>query len=414
MSNKKVFLKHYVFCEGQFVVPERCIDPDAKNQMKLEAKSPVKTVVNARKKTVPSRKQRQTIFKSEKELNVPAITHAADDEDMELDDYNDDNITYDNYGSDDESNDYTPSMGSLEPIVNIQQDKQTTQESSQIINIKAEKVFDDGSSVQQSTFNVDLIRKIKREQIAKNQAISIQNNRNPFAVRVKQENGDDSSSAVKVINPFSKTPKQNIFKIPQALTKEIKKEKNHKSSIIVKREREEDIDEADADPEEEAAMLLSAASFVKKEKIDTSKMAVKQFINPMALSMLSKDNNKNGSTENNSLVISSVLSFSENQIVANSANGGEKEQLQSETTKEVAYDKMMTEIPSEFNLSREDQQNEMEMPLATDIPPSITENHQIQDVVMNNSNDELEELLEKYGGNGELQDEDIQDLLKFD
>lgn len=411
---KKSLFKHYVLCDGKLMNP--ATDP---NRIKMETVSPPTKVQQdgkkkpgrpagtkvTKKKTLPPRKM--TMVKAEQELIVPAITEEDVDE---IDDYYDDNITYDNYGSDDDgSSEFSQNVTNIEPVVELQENS-----SHRIIDIKKEKSSDDFSALRSGPLTVDHILKIKREQIAKQQAIKISNVKNPFAVRVKREVENGNQAAVKVLNPFSKAVaveanNKKVFKFPQGLRMKIKKEKNHKISVVqIKTENDSTIDEADADSEEEAQMQQMATSAVKVEKVESSKSVIKQFINPVAMAMRNKSN---GGTEINSLVIASVSSISEEAVIDNS----EKNSV------EAPYDeKMMTEIPAEFNKSVENeelQQLEQQPSIEdTNTPPFsslIAVNNKIDDVVMNNSNDELDELLEKYGAS-DIQDDDIQDLLKFD
>jgi hypothetical protein len=181
----------------------------------------------------------------------------------------------------------------------------------------------------------------------------------------------------------------------------IKKEKNQRSSVIVQNET----DEAEADPEEEEQMQQMAMSVVKVEKETKKSMVVKQLINPMAVAMKEKAN----SIESNSLIISAVSSISE-----------EHHNTPEEAGEEQRADKMMTEIPAEFTKAIQNEIDEETRQQPSDtieddsrfLPAtSISENNQIEDVAFNNSNnDELEELLEKYG-TSDIQDDDIQDLL---
>lgn len=365
-------------------------------------------------KTMPPRKM--TMVKSEQELIVPAITE--DDVD-DIDEYNDDNITYDNYGSDyDDGSSESQNLLNIEPVVelNLQENSNALP---RIIDIKKEKVSDDFSALRSGPLTVDHILKIKREEIAKQQAIKISNLKNPFAVRVKQEAENGYQPAVKVLNPFSNAANnKKVFKFPQGLRMKIKKEKNHKMSVVqIKTENDGTIDEADADSEEEAQMQQMATSIVKMEKVERSKSVIKQFINPMALAMKS---NKSNGTEFNSLVISSVSSISEEAVIDNSEKNNADDDEEALSTP-ACDDKMMTEIPAEFKKSTggEELQQELEQPSIEDtntpLPSLITLNNQIDDVLMNNSNDddELDELLEKYGAR-DIHDDDIQDLLKFD
>lgn len=394
------------------------ISPAAKVQQdgKKKPGRPLGTKMT-KKKPMPARKM--TIVKSEQELIVPMITEADVDDD--IDDYNDDNITYDNYGSDDEegSSEFSQNIMNIEPVVELNQ-HENSNEIHRIIDIKKENISDDFSTLRSGHLTVDHILKIKREQIAKQQAIKISNVKNPFAVRVKQEVENGNQSAVKVLNPFSNAAanKKKVFKFPQGLRMKIKKEKNHKISVVqIKTENDSTIDEADADSEEEAQMQQMATSVVKMEKVESTKSIVKQFINPMAIAMRKKSN---GNTEINSLVITSVSSISEEAaVIDNSEKNNEEEATDQITSTHPAHDeKMMTEIPAEFNKSTgEEELQQLEQPSIEDtntfLPSLIAVNNQIDDVVMNNSNDELEELLEKYGSS-DIQDDDIQDLLKFD
>lgn len=372
-----------MLCDAPFITPDWARDL-SKKSIKPEI-SPKKAMQQTKK---PAR--RMTTIKAEKELNVTTFEPT---EDGELDDY-DNNITYDNYGSDDD--DYSHSTG-FEPQVDLHESSQQPT----IIDIKTEKSFEEESVQINVPLTVDHIRKVKREQIAKQQAIKMVTHKNPFAmnaVKVKKEVENGNQSTVKVLNPFSgSNDSKKVFKIPQALAMKIKKEKYQKSSVVVQNET----DEADADPEEEEQMRKMALAVVKEEKEKST--VVKQLINPMAVAMLEKPN------ESNSLIISAVSSISEEHHIL---------------PEEDSASKMMTEIPAEFTKTIHHEVNEQE----TLQPPSdiieedasnileisIHQNNQIEDLAVNNSNsDELDELLEKYC-TSDIQDEDIQDLLKFD
>lgn len=363
-------------------------------------------------KALPQRKM--TIIKAEQELNMPAITTHEDDD--ELDDYNEDNITYDNYGSDDDDEDGT--MRNLEPQVEI------NHTGAKIIDIKKEKILNDEfDSLNDGPLTVEKIRRIKREQIARQQAINIVNNAPPPSkrARVKREIENGDKCVVKVLNPFTapppptSTPTATVFKIPNNLKMKIKKEKSSKSSIIIKSEKSDQnvIDEAEADPEEEAQMAKMAA-IVKSEK-SRKRSVVKQFINPMAIAM-SKEQIGNNGSEINSLVITSVTSMVDETLIDKNNDNGISLTIAGNFNDE----KMMTEIPAEFKKLMGEEMEEddnAQQPFLEDLPIpsslSTVDTNRIDDVVMNNSNDELEKLLEKYGS-GDIQDDDIQDLLKFD
>lgn len=429
-AKKKALFKHYMACDAPFITPSWARDNSKKYApSELGPKNASKV---AKKKTTPAR--RMTSIKTEKELNVPSFTDEPI-EDGELDGYDGD-ITYDNYGSDD---DYSHSTG-FEPQVDIQDDPIQPR----IIDIKTEQTFEEESVQMNVPLTVDHIRKVKREQIAKQQAIKMVPHKNPFAVRVKQEAENGEQATVKVLNPFSNsaTAHQNdsvnskkVFKIPQALAMKIKKEKNQKSSVVVQNKTDEadadpeeeeqmrriamkiknekhqkssvivqnDTDEADADPEEEEQMRRMALSVVKEEKETKKSMVIKQLINPMAVAMREKKN----SVESNSLIISAVSSISEEHH---------------HDTSDIPASKMMTEIPAEFTKTiQHDEETPQQPPDSLEddstniLSTSISENNQIEDVaaVNNSNNDELDELLEKYGSS-DIQDDDIQDLLKFD
>lgn len=185
----------------------------------------------------------------------------------------------------------------------------------------------------------------------------------------------------------------------------IKKEKNQSSSVVVQNESQ--IDEADADPEEEEQMKKMATSVVKVEKEPKKSLVIKQFINPLAVAM-----QKAKTTESNSLIISAVSSISGELKIP--------EETTPLSSKEPENNKMMTEIPAEFSKIIQYDEETCQQPPDSIIEEdsnnilSIVENNQIEDVAVNNSNnDELDELLEKYG-TSDIQDDDIQDLLKFD
>lgn len=402
-AKKKALLKHYIYCDGEFITPESARD-HTKKSIKPEITTSKKGIhvkksaAGVKKKTCPPRRM-TTMVKAERELNVE-MTQPDDDE---LDDY--ENITYDNYGSDD---DYSHSTG-LEPEVDLQESNPLeTPNEPRIIEIKAEKSFEEDTSVVNVPLTVDHIRKVKREQIAKQQAIKLIPHKNPFAVKVKKEAENGDRSAVKVNqvfkNPFSNSHdsaanKKKVFKIPQKLAMKIKKEKNQSSSVVVQNESQ--IDEADADPEEEEQMQKMATTVVKEEKEARKSMVFKQVINPLAVAKRDSTN----SNESNSLIISAVSSISEEHHLPQ---------------EETPAPTMMTVIPAEFNKTihhdeetRQHPSDQIEEDFNNLLSTSIVENNQIEDIAVNNSNnDELDELLEKYGSS-DIQDDDIQDLLKF-
>lgn len=499
-QKKKMLFKHYVLCERTFITPESAKDPNRKS-IKPEVASTPGTIINittktkaVRKKTVPLRRM-TTVVKAEKEVNLPAtnvsqhLTHDEDDDDDNEYTHFEDDITYDNFGSDDDDEgNGDPHITSLEPVVELQE-----QAATRIINIKPERSNEQSvvrqHSIGGNSIDPQIIRSIKREQGNKQATIVStahkpstpvpQQQKNKLALRIKAEKGVNEQPVVQVLNPLAigktlnsatTSARKKVFKIPQALAVQIKKEKMHAGYGD-----QFGRDEAEPDPDEEKQMensleLPSDITAIKQEKMDKAygddvlKKGVnssvasntvkinKQFINPMALAMMRDKSVTNGSegNNNNSLVIASVTSMSTNDDTSeNGVNkamppqGQEKEEdapnisINQMEDVDIRADnnvvnaqmneqKMMIEIPAEFSESTQDVDNfnpsavlPTDTPITSNMAPNNERTVRFMDntaAALNSNEDELDQLLEKYGemNDDNLQDSDLQDLLKFD
>ncbi|KAG5671117.1 hypothetical protein PVAND_001331 [Polypedilum vanderplanki] len=485
-QKKKMLLKHYVLCEGRFVTPEAARDP---NNIKSEMMSPssrgsvVKiTSTGVRKKTVPPR--RMTTIKSEKEINLANVTeqpNVDEDEDDEYANYEED-ITYDNFGSDEDDDESSgPNVTNLMPVVELQEQQQGPQISPQrIIDIKAEKTTEQ-SAIKEHTIGANnnssidpqIIRNIKLEQVSKQTVVGANKiTQQQLSLRIKAERGANEQPVVQVLNPLAignstttNETRKKVFKLPQELAAKIKQEKMNTEYGDSMR------DEAEPDPDEEEQMTASdtPSSNIKIEKIDSEyagemqqKKALsntKQLINPMALAMMREKNNTtsaaavttNGS-ESNSLVISAVMSVNsstngqtepqnshENESTIEEKNESNNEKVKESVASSFQeLNPVMVEIPAEF--SKVSQQyispavNEMSSNVSMEnnevaTTSVIEETTTTIPEINTNDDDELNQLLEnleKYGGDDDavvgvdlnvsnnLQDSDLQDLLKFD
>jgi len=492
VQKKKTLLKHYVLCKEKFVTPLAARDPN-EDKIKAEQISPTRgPVINisnvssvkskgVRKKTVPQR--RTTVFKAEKEINLSTATVLPqDEEDDEYANYEED-ITYDNFGSDEEDEDQT--ITNLEPVVQIQEPH-----APRIIEIKAEK-SNDFEAIKQLTIpannpSIDsqVIRNIKREQASKQAVVSTNKQKIVPGLSIKAEKA--SNSVVQVLNPLavsktkpaSMTARKKVFKLPQELAMKIKKEKLNTEYGDKTHEMR---DEAEPDPEEEAQMERAHQSpnVIKQEKLDSELNAVKvisnpsrphkQFINPIALAMMREKNaqkaleaSKNGG---GSLIISAVTSMSDTPLngeskeesnefssgsvetptksqektVDESAQNDKLNEINSSIEKSTSQESnpVMVEIPAEFSKPTEEHHHSPEVattkpdnkelsPIVApeieekknEVETSITDSTVKETQAINsNDDDELDQLLQKYGDiddANDLHDSDLQDLLKFD
>lgn len=489
VQKKKILLKHYVLCKEKFVTPLAARDPN-EDKIKAEQISTIRgTVINfsnvssvkskgVRKKTVPQR--RTTIFKAENEVNLSTATVVQqDEEDDEYANYEED-ITYDNFGSDEEDEDQT--ITNLEPVVQIQEPPVP-----RIIDIKAEK-SNDFEAIKQLTINANnpttdsqIIRNIKREHACKQAIVSTNKQKNMPGLNIKTEKATNVQSVVQVLNPLavskpksaSMTARKKVFKLPQELAMKIKKEKSNTEYGDKSHEMR---DEAEPDPEEEAQMERSneLPNLIKQEKNDIESNAVKvisnssrnhkQFINPIALAMMREKNaqkalevSKNGS---GSLIISAVTSMSDTplngeskeespgsvEIQTNSLEKTVDENAQNDKLNEInsssmkstpEFNPVMIEIPAEFSkptdkhhflptaeTTKADNKElskivTSEMDKKNELESCITNStiNETQAINTTNTDDELDQLLQKYGeidNTNDLHDSDLQDLLKFD
>ncbi|XP_070493722.1 microtubule-associated protein futsch [Chironomus tepperi] len=492
VQKKKTLLKHYVLCKEKFVTPLAARDPN-EDKIKSEQISPTRgSVINistvssvkskgVRKKTVPQR--RTTVFKAEKEVNLSTATVVQqDEEDDEYANYEED-ITYDNFGSDEEDEDQT--ITNLEPVVQLQE-----QPVPRIIDIKAEK-SNDFEAIKQLTIpannpsiDTPIIRNIKREQASKQAIVSTNKQKSVPGLNIKAEKAANEQSVVQVLNPLAvskvkpsqMTARKKVFKLPQELAMKIKKERLNPAYDDNMHEMR---DEAEPDPEEEAQMEQSQQSpnLIKQEKLESESNAIKvisnpsrppkQFINPIALAMMREKNaqkaleaSKNGS---GSLIISAVTSMSDtplngeskedtNEISSESVETPIKshvnavdENAQNDKLNEInssnekstpESNPVMIEIPAEFSKPTEEHHYspgvettqpdnkelspivEPEMEKTNEVETSISDSTVKEtQAINNNDDDELDQLLQKYGDiddTNDLHDSDLQDLLKFD
>lgn len=499
VQKKKALLKHYVLCKGKFVTPEAARDPNGDNSIKAENITPIRgSIINisnisslkskgVRKKTVPQR--RTTVFKAEKEINLSlanaTITQQEEEEDDEYANYEED-ITYDNFGSDEDEDDQT--ITNLEPVVQLQEPNVP-----RIIDIKPEAV-NEFETVRQHTIETNnasldpqLIRNIKREQANKQAVISANKHKNISEMGIKPEKAVNEQSVVQVLNPLAisktkpskttATARKKVFKLPQDLASKIKREKMHSDYGDDIHEMR---DEAEPDPEEEAFLDAQISpSKIKEEKLEANAIKVtsnppkphKQFINPLALAMMrakkasERAENLQPSNGTGLLVISAVTSMSktppngetegefnellstnndihvpprnqDNNVDENTQNDKLNEiNSTNESSSAEKFNPAMIQIPAEFSKSAEvdhyspaiekdkldnkelstivaseDKKQNETVETDTDGMETQTQNA--------NEADELDQLLQKYGGDiddaNELQDTDLQDLLKFD
>lgn len=441
---KKLLFTHYVLCEGEFEAPETAKDPartvKAENSkktatIKVSDANP-KVIKGPKKKIVPPRKISTMPNIVKKEINLGPLTGEPEDDDDEYAHYEED-ITYDNFGNDSDSNDAR--SAALQPVVELQE-KPT-------IRIKQERVNDVPVIQQKPTSNAlttaQLIRNIKKEKgaapvITTSTNPQAQQQNNTWKLKIKAERGITKSTA-QVLNPMavgaikSSQGVPKSLKIPQALAMKIKMEKKDAGYGDVVEQRDE------AEPEDEDLMgensLDQPVIRIKKEKIDPAYGDVynvtkkKQLINPMALMMRDKSTT-NGSLEK-SLVISAVTSI--NPILP---EGGE---VMSQTTVETsvtlgtpetndvtepgkALENMaMEQIPRELSENQENHSSTsaplfLEEMSGTSGESCANENHIEKQCAPMNKDDDLDALLKIYEDAPSAPDSNdlFQELLKFD
>lgn len=445
-AKKQQLFKHYILCDGLFVAPESARDPSAKN-VKTESAGGARAVVKVsdgpanapkgpKKKTVPNRKvPSRPIVK--KELHLESTLDPAEDDDFS--NYDED-ITYDNFGNDSDSNDDDAPANALEPLVQLQEQQPKVSP----IRIKKEKAHDT-PTVQQSSSAVtaELIRNVKKEKGAQAATVVTTSNpltqqqKNMWKLKIKAERGANESPATKVLNPLAvgglkPAPKKNIFKIPQSLRTKIKlerKDAGYGDNIEERDEAEPEDEDLMSEAPEEPSEILK----IKQEKVDPVSVDVrvakkaKQLINPMALMMREKSI-LNGSSEK-SLVISAVTSISAGspvsadiaRVEAMTQNAQETPETNDVTTPHENL--MMVQIPREF---LENQENHSSKSVENDESSQVrgseaaaeaenVANEKNNEIPTMNTNDDLDALLKEYENQAPTDNNDIlNELLKFD
>ena len=328
-AKKKFLLKHYVLCDEKFETPEAALDPN-RNAVKAE-NSKIKTSVNVsnvketkgpKKKIVPPRKMSTMPNIVKKELNLDALTG----EPVEDDDYSnyEEDITYDNFGNDSDSNDAF--SGALQPVVELQEQRPTVRIKQEPQNESVVKQKST-SMLQPNHVNSQIIRNIKKEKstvptITTRSASHQQNN--SWKLKIKAERGGSGKPTAQVLNPIAFTVlKQsqsipNSFKIPHELKMKIKLEKKDAGYG----DNLQELDEAEAEDEDLLGEHDQPVVKIKQEKMDPAYGDIskkKHLINPMALMKRDKPSS-NGSVEN-SLVISAVTSI--NPVSPSNDEGGD-------------------------------------------------------------------------------------------
>lgn len=424
ISRKKMLFKHYVLCEGKFHSPElELINKGVKSEFGANAVvGPGKTGKGPKKKTVPNRKMstRPDIVKKEIDLNPT-------EEEDEYANYEED-ITYDNFGNDSDSNDVP---GGLEPEVRLEE-KQT-------VKIKQERLSDPPTIEQKSNqLAPELIRNIKLEKSSVSATVVTTNN---WKLKIKTEKGTNQAST-QLLNPLalgsnkSVPAQKTVFKIPQGLAMKIKLEKKDAGYGDVVEERDE------AEPEDEDLLgdtFDEPAVKIKTEKFDPgygdsqSLAPAKQLINPMAL--MREKASSNGLPEK-SLVISAVTSINsdspgetgvgneamtQNDIASNAHETSETNDVPAVAV--VVAEKprenlMMVQIPRELVENLENHSSPsvecVESSLAAG-GASESNCHEAEATVLPPSNDDLDSLLKKYEDAPPADNNDLfNDLLKFD
>lgn len=426
-QKKQALFKHYVLCEGRFVTPAAARGPASfkaeetvsKSSVKVSNK-PEKVKKGPKKKTVPQRKLsvHPDIVKKELELGAPP----EDDDDYA--NYEED-ITYDNFGNDSDSND-APS-GALVPEIQMRDDISQMPQ----LSIKLERLSDPPAIEHKPNSTSELIRNIKKEKGSNSTVITTQIQSNPLKLKIKTERGIGSQSA-QILNPMalgSNKPKpapaqKNVFKLPQELRMKIKLEKKDPGyGVIVQTEQRDE-----AEPEDEDLLGESTPTIrIKTEKMDVgygdttrAQPKSKQLINPMALAMHEKSI-PNGQPEK-SLVISAVTSINPDSPGTSNEGGGDDTMTQNEISpnaqetvetndvseQEPRENLTMVQIPSEFASRHENHSSQ---------PPQCDESRADDNGTNEKQgDDDLDALLKRYedapppADNNDL----FQDLLKFD
>lgn len=409
-AKKKMLFKHYVTCSGLFQAPASALDP-----IKFEgakAKAPVKVSIaqpkGPKKKAIPNRKMStlRNIVKTELHLN-----DAADDD--AYSNYDED-ITYDNFGNDSDTND------ALEPVVELREQP--------AIRIKKEKSSDTPVVRQEKIVAAtpdfaQIARNIKKEKGA-TPAIVTQHN-NIWKLKIKAEKGAKDQTSTQLLNPLAvgakKPGPKQVFKFPQELRMKIKLEKKDVGYGDKLEERDE------AEPEDEDLMgdsFESSVVKIKREKLDPAygdsrdSTVKKQFINPMAL-MRREKSIPNGVPEN-SLVIFAVTSINTdstgrvNEALVSQSDVQKTPETPETNDATVLQQKdknlAMVQIPTEQLESIDNHSS----PSVAQCDKSSEDNSNVTSNPTK-TNDELDTLLKKYESQTPSDNGDIfQDLLRSD
>lgn len=442
-AKKKPLFKHYVLCEQEFEAPESARDP-ARHAFKAEGskmKAPVK-VSNAKpkatkgpkKKIVPPRKLSATPNIVKKELNLDPLTG----EPVQDDDYSnyEEDITYDNFGNDSDSNDASSKV--LEPVVELHVQQPTVRIKQELVNDEPVVQQKSSSSLHPNAITAQFIRNIKKEKgaapVVSTSKPAIQQQNNMWKMKIKAERGINGKPTAQVLNPMAiRAMKESqaipkSLKLPQGLAMKIKMEKKDAGYGDVLEERDE------AEPEDED--LLSSDQRdqpvvrIKQEKLDpaygdlSGGKTRKQLINPMALMMRDKPTT-NGSLEN-SLVISAVTSI--NPVLPSECvdtmsqpsvetSVGTRGTLNNGTGPNKSDKIVMVQIPREFCENQRNHSSTLgpaeEM---SGTPEShVNENH-LSMPLDTGTEDDLDALLKIYEEASPATDSNelFQELLKFD
>lgn len=425
-QKKKLLFKHYVMCAGVFHSPEiEMIRKGVKSEFGVNAVAvPEKTGKGPKKKTVPNRKMstRPDIVKKEIDLNE----EKPEDED-EYANYEED-ITYDNFGNDSDSNEEPP--GGLEPEVQLDEN--------QTVKIKQERLSDP-PTIQQKSNQIApaMIRNIKLEKGAAPATVVTTNN---WKLKIKAEKGTNQAST-QVLNPMalgSNKPapaQKKVFKIPQGLAMKIKLEKKDAGYGDVMEAR----DEAEAEDEDlHGEASEESVVKIKQEKFDpgygdsqSATAPAKQLLNPMAL--MREKSSSNGLSEK-SLVISAVTSI--NSDSPGEAGVGEEAMTQNDTTTNAHETSETNDVPEELASAEKPRENLMMVQIPRELAENLanhsstsvecvessqaggaseTNCHEVEATVVPPSADDLDSLLKKYEDAPSADNNDLfNDLLKFD
>lgn len=430
-------------CEGRFEAPEAARDP-ARSLIKDEEsniRAPVKVsnTKGPKKKIVPARKMSAHSSIVKTELQLETNVDPMDDE--EYANYEED-ITYDNFGNDSDSDD---ARSALEPVVQLQEQKKSS--TSPGVRVKQERISD-RPVVQQKQMlpSAQLIRNIKKEKGANSAMVMAtvvtsakpisQQNISLLKLRIKAEKSDNQSAVTQVLNPFSvgkrnlsSADRKKLYKIPHGLAMKIKLEKKDAGYGDNMEERDE------AEPEDEDLLIDAPASPVvniKQEKIDpgydSRDVTKSKLINPMAL-LREKSSLTNGSSEK-SLVISAVTSI--NPASPGPVNDADSTMTQNDAepreTTEIndarePRDKstMMVQIPSEFYENQENHSSQLadcDELFQAKAPETASIDEKHEEIQQIDTNDDLDALLKSYDEEPPPTDFNtdnlFQELLKFD